>query len=126
CGATYPDIAQMLIQAEKGHNLEGRIELDALPRAGREYLRPKDDLAQVAAQSTRIGRTGSAPNMFPQAAEAGRDKKASAVKSTNGGRAEDAADSNAKLLPPKREDMLLRPETPWYDVRKYFLDPKTP
>ncbi|MEX0717331.1 MAG: flagellar basal body P-ring protein FlgI [Planctomycetaceae bacterium] len=138
CGATYPDIAQMLIQAEKGHNLEGRIEIDALPRAGREYLRPKDGLAQVASRTTRIGRGSLAPNLFALEEGEGGDTTASAAAGAAGGdggwagddadfaSAETKSDRDAKKQSPKRSDMLLRPETPWYDVRKYFLDPKTP
>ena len=38
-GASYPYIAQMLIQAHKQRNLVSRLEIDALPRAGRVYHR---------------------------------------------------------------------------------------
>lgn len=135
CGATYPDIAQMLIQAEKGHNLEGIIEIDALPRAGREYLRPKDDLTQVAEGKTRIGRTSLAPNMFAAEDAERAETSPSTPSSEDGEWAGDEVDSaeaasksdrDARKDPANREDMLLRSETPWYDVRKYFLDPKTP
>ncbi len=38
-GASYPDVAQMLIEADKQHNLPGRLAIDALPRANRRYVR---------------------------------------------------------------------------------------
>ena len=39
-GASYPDVAQMLVQADHQHNLPGSLEIDALPKAGRMYYRP--------------------------------------------------------------------------------------
>jgi hypothetical protein len=64
-GATYPDVVQMLIQAEHQHNLPGTIAIDALPQAGRIYYRPPDD--QLAgATSARIGHQNMSPNLFPQ------------------------------------------------------------
>ncbi|MBW3543475.1 MAG: flagellar basal body P-ring protein FlgI [Planctomycetes bacterium] len=64
-GATYPDIAQMLVQAEKQHNLPGRIELDALPRAGRVYERPEVSGGEALVRSqARIGNRGQTPNLF--------------------------------------------------------------
>jgi flagellar basal body P-ring protein FlgI/HEAT repeat protein len=43
--AKFPDIAQMLSQAHHQHNLEGRLEIDALPEAGRTYYRPAEETA---------------------------------------------------------------------------------
>src|SRR5262249_39734690 len=36
--ASYPDVAQMLIQASKQMILSSRLEIDALPESGRMYL----------------------------------------------------------------------------------------
>lgn len=36
-GARYPDVVQMLVEAERQGNLPGRLGIDALPRAGRAY-----------------------------------------------------------------------------------------
>ncbi len=60
-GASYPDVAQLLVQADKQHNLPGRFEIDALPRAGRVYYRDSDNKNE-----TRIGRPAQAPNLFLQ------------------------------------------------------------
>ena len=38
-GATFPDVAQFLTEANSQRNLAGRLEIDALPRAGRFYER---------------------------------------------------------------------------------------
>ncbi len=59
-GATYPDVVQMLIQAKYQHNLTGRLEIDALPKAGRIYVRRSRDRVQRAP----VGRPVLAPNMF--------------------------------------------------------------
>ena len=37
---SYPDVAQMLIQADRQNNLTGTIGIDALPAPGRMYYRP--------------------------------------------------------------------------------------
>ncbi|MGQ0636353.1 MAG: flagellar basal body P-ring protein FlgI [Planctomycetaceae bacterium] len=68
--ASYPDVAQMLVQAERQENLRGRLELDALPRPGRYYHRPKspaaaDDSSVARREKTRIGRPNMMPNLFP-------------------------------------------------------------
>lgn len=62
-GGTYPEIASLLIQADKQHNLSGTLAIDSLPQAGRMYLRPKSD--EVATEKkARIGREQSLPNLF--------------------------------------------------------------
>ncbi len=58
-GASYPDVAQMLIEADKQHNLPGRLAIDALPRAGRHYLRDTSGRPRLAAR----GLTAE-PNLF--------------------------------------------------------------
>ena len=37
-GATYPDIVQMLVEAERQHNLPGNFGIDQLPQAGRRFI----------------------------------------------------------------------------------------
>jgi hypothetical protein len=65
--AAYPDVAQMLVQAEKQSNLPGRLEIDALPQAGRIYYRTA--ASERGAASTReevkVGNPSAVPNMFP-------------------------------------------------------------
>lgn len=38
-GANYPDIVQMMIEAEQQHNLEGQFGIDRMPQAGRVLVR---------------------------------------------------------------------------------------
>lgn len=63
-GASYPEVAQMLLQADKQNNLPGRFEIDSLPRPGRMYVRPADPLAEDSPGKTAIGRESSTPNLF--------------------------------------------------------------
>lgn len=70
-GATYPDIASLLVQAEEQYNLPGRLEIDALPQAGRTYL-PKGS----EGDKRTIGNKYTAPNMLaPPASEAAADRE---------------------------------------------------
>jgi hypothetical protein len=62
--ASYPDIVQMLVEAEKTHNLPGQIGIDALPRAGRIYTRPTSELASGPADETQVGHENMTPNLF--------------------------------------------------------------
>ena len=63
-GASYPDIVHMLLQANRQHNIPGRLELDALPQSGRVYYRPSDDSAIALKSKTRVGNSRLIPNLF--------------------------------------------------------------
>lgn len=60
-GATYPDILQLLVEADQQHNLPGPIGIDALPQAGRVYYREN---AEGEKEEAQIGGEGLAPNLF--------------------------------------------------------------
>lgn len=62
-GASYPDVAQMLLQAAKQQNLTGHIEIDALPQGGREYVR-KDE-SKPDGKKVRVGNANLSPNFVP-------------------------------------------------------------
>ncbi|MES2792252.1 MAG: flagellar basal body P-ring protein FlgI [Planctomycetota bacterium] len=64
-GASYPDIAEMLTQASQDYNIEGRLELDALPQAGRMYYRTVTSEDRESKKSTKVGRPSTNPNLFP-------------------------------------------------------------
>jgi len=64
-GGTYPDLAGMLIEADRQGSLPGRLEIDALPRAGRVYYRPKPDAESPGGRAT-IGNRYLTPNIFPE------------------------------------------------------------
>ncbi|MFM7057051.1 MAG: flagellar basal body P-ring protein FlgI [Planctomycetota bacterium] len=72
-GANYPDLVQMLVEAEQQRNFMGTFGIDRLPQAGRVYLREGDD---------------------PQTADAEADADASASSSKSGSKS--AKKSNSK------------------------------
>lgn len=120
-GATYPDIAQMLSQANTQYNLPGRMEIDAMPQSGRLYYRSvgqKDGTEKK--QQSRVGRSGMTPNLFPNTTPIGEEptedeeietpigtpNKADAADSegTDAGAAslEDIREGEAEALPPAK------------------------
>jgi len=76
-GASYPDLAQMLMQAEKQQNLPGQIGIDKLPEAGRYYERKVEGTTPGATPRVvkrRIGRDSLAPNPYAKGGDT--DEKA--------------------------------------------------
>lgn len=70
-GATYPDVVQMLVEADNQSNLPGDIAFDAIPRPGRVYHRVPEDFANQSeyassSSSTSIGSDGLIPNLFDE------------------------------------------------------------
>lgn len=59
-GASYPDVAQLLVQADRQGNLPGRFEIDALPQAGRVYYRDSEE----EGDGTRAGKPTFTPNLY--------------------------------------------------------------
>lgn len=64
-GGSYPDVAQMLAQASHQHNLPGRLEVDALPQAGRFYMRPAAGSESGSGRKTSVGNSSLQPNLYP-------------------------------------------------------------
>ncbi|MGE3314723.1 MAG: flagellar basal body P-ring protein FlgI [Planctomycetaceae bacterium] len=62
--ASYPDVAMLLAQAGATQNLPGRIEIDALPQAGRSYVRPRGEFAGSSSSKARVGNSNLVPNLF--------------------------------------------------------------
>jgi len=73
--ASYPDVAQMLAQAGAQQNLPGRIAIDALPQAGRVYMRPESPSAGAPKKQARVGNTNLEPNLFSSFSEAPNGKE---------------------------------------------------
>jgi hypothetical protein len=64
--AAYPDVAQMLVQADRQSNLQGRLEIDAMPQAGRFYHRvARAGGSNTLKKEVRVGDPAGIPNMFP-------------------------------------------------------------
>jgi flagellar basal body P-ring protein FlgI len=80
-GGTYPDIVQALQQAKVSKSLTGRLEIEAVPKAGRTYeRRSADGEADPAAEEGEgddLEFRRPAPSLFPlETAEAGDDEPA--------------------------------------------------
>jgi len=68
-GATYPDIVQLLIEAEQQHNFVGQFGIDRMPQAGRMYLTEtgKSDSEESEDESGKlIGNKRLVPEMFDE------------------------------------------------------------
>lgn len=68
-GATYPDIVQLLIEAEQQHNFAGQFGIDRMPQAGRMYLTDtgKSDSEESEDESGKlIGNKRQVPEMFDE------------------------------------------------------------
>jgi hypothetical protein len=59
-GASYPDVVQLLIEADRQGNLAGTLGIDELPRTGRVYTRP----GATADATTETTTSSEAPNLF--------------------------------------------------------------
>lgn len=65
-GASFPDVAQFLSEADAQHNLAGRLEIDALPRAGRVFDRSQIQVGEDEKKGgkRRVGNESTPPNLF--------------------------------------------------------------
>ncbi len=63
-GATYPDIVQMLIEAEQQGNFIGQFGIDRLPQAGRLYV--KNDIGLEEDDGKTIGTNRMLPELFDE------------------------------------------------------------
>jgi flagellar basal body P-ring protein FlgI len=71
--ATFPDVNQFLVEADHQQNLPGHLEIDALPRAGRNYEPLDPGIAKKSRLRPKnpVGNPDNGPNMFA----VGEDKK---------------------------------------------------
>jgi hypothetical protein len=66
-GATYPDIVQMMIEAEQQHNFVGQFGIDRLPQAGRLYTKNTDSPSPEDEDDVkRIGNSKMIPELFDE------------------------------------------------------------
>ena len=69
-GATYPDIVQMLVEAERQHNLAGRFGIDQLPQSGRRFVPKGTAVSDGDRQSGRkVGSEAMIPGLFDRVEE---------------------------------------------------------
>lgn len=119
--ASYPDVAQMLSQADRQHNLPGRIEIDALPEAGRTYYRNGKD---KAGPRKRVGSKAFTPNLF---SGAGIRASKNGKTTSDGWADEEPGNASLSDITDDEEDgdrKKRKPEKPmkqpWYDANRLF------
>ena len=64
-GATYPDVVEMLAAGERQRALEGRLEIDAIPKPGRLDFRQADEPGPQDSEE-KSEPVGAVPNLFAQ------------------------------------------------------------
>jgi hypothetical protein len=63
-GGTYPDVVQALQEAKASGALPSRLEVDALPEAGRTYDRLVESEPEASAESAAATPQSPAPELF--------------------------------------------------------------
>ena len=82
-GAAYPDVVQMLVEADKQRNFMGEFGIDRLPQAGRLYVRNAEDTDETDESGRRIGNSRMIPQMFDELDEEEVQKNESEEKLTS-------------------------------------------
>jgi hypothetical protein len=131
-GANYPDIAQMLAQADKQHNLPGRVAIDTLPQAGRTYYRPGDLVPLGTEKGTAVGRPSMVPNMFPNLRETDGFKKKETLKNqekrddVDGDGDDESGSGSASLADARKRSEKPKSAAGWerFDVFHIFTNPE--
>jgi flagellar basal body P-ring protein FlgI len=101
-GATFPDVNQFLVEADHPQNLAGRLEIDALPRAGRTYEPADPGIAgkSRAKRKNPVGNAENGPNLFA----IGQDKKARQKSDEEETGKEESSQADAASKAPKSTD----------------------
>lgn len=134
--AHYPEVVQMLVEAERQHNLPGQLALDSLPTGGRFYERPKTSNGPISVPKARIGKPGLAPNLFFQDGGATHESTEGGSKSTgmadasasksSGSNGMPKSDSPASDADPREATELKSPKKWWPFPAKTASEPKAP
>ncbi len=124
-GASYPDVAQMLVQADQQGNLPGALEIDALPKAGRAYFRPDPRNPDKPGRRARVGNSGLVPNLFDveepdRKLEPGVDGSWDRPPSQSEPGEKKEHPGDEEIAP---EDDVLKDPRKWYDPRRLIEKP---
>ena len=131
-GASYPDIAQMILQAHHQGNIEGQVEIDALPEGGRMYYRPESDSSLLALKSgtqksskkkakkgARVGNQNMVPNIFHSGAPLERKPRKSEQDSDDEDKGEATLSDSRKLKSEEGEKYVK--QSTFKNLFRYFL-----
>jgi hypothetical protein len=116
-GGTYPDVVQALQQAKDSHALASRLEVDALPEAGREYRRDDSDDSPIADDEADDDSEQASVTEKADAKPAEQDSEDSAkAKDQN----EVAATANADASPDSSDKPVIKVAKKRGPVRRMF------
>ena len=129
-GASYPDIAQMILQAHQQGNIAGQVEIDALPEGGRLYYRPVEQDALMALKSgdmkssktkkkkrARVGNENMVPNIFHTGAPRKKTSSKSLDESTDIG---EVTLSDSRKSKSSEDDGKFIKQSTFKDWFRYF------
>lgn len=126
-GASYPDVAQMLLQAAKQQNLTGRMEIDALPQGGRDYVR-KDGTSKATGKKVRVGNANLSPNFVPNLKDSGDakpssedepvEKQTSSPESDQLTQAEEEPKGTASVADARKSSNVSESDRRWFELWK--------
>lgn len=71
-GANYPDVVQLMLEADSQHNLSGELGIDRLPQAGRVFLRSSSD-SSSRPREAKLGTPSLTPGLFDRLEESEQD-----------------------------------------------------
>lgn len=113
-GATYPDVVQLLIEAEQQHNLEGELGIDRLPQAGRTFVRGSDS-DDTGSERRKVGSQALIPELFdrleednPEVSAAKEESALSAMLAMKPSESSESSDSSVSGL--DSQDSTLQQE----------------
>lgn len=69
-GATYPDVVQMLLEADDQKVLTGDFGVDRLPQAGRTFQRQSNNSLESSEKEARLGTPSHTPGLFDRLEDA--------------------------------------------------------
>ncbi len=72
-GATYPDVVQMLLEADDQVRLIGDFGIDRLPQAGRSFTRRSGAASQSTEKKASLGSPSLTPGLFDRVEESEQD-----------------------------------------------------
>lgn len=99
-GGTYPDVVQALQQAKASGALASRLEVDALPEAGRSFERDRDSAEDAGSSGSQPHVNSPVPDLYSRHGDARSNSNAAAERSQDreaeGETGEDGDSSAAK------------------------------
>lgn len=123
-GASYPEVAQMLSDADRSRSLPGNIAIDALPEAGRVYYRGRPSMNAKAnrGNETRVGNRAFTPNLFSGAGLKANEEEGESGLGDDGwaDNNPDSASSSDDSDKRKSKRQKMTDKMPWYDPRGLF------